>query len=374
MTPHDHHWMHYALNLAKRGQGAVEPNPMVGAVVVSANGELLSEGWHERYGEAHAEVNALAQCGGQALGSTLYVTLEPCCHFGKTPPCTDLILGSGIQRVVVAMRDPFPKVDGGGIMQLRAHGITVDVGLMADEAQKLNAPYLKLLQRNQPWIIGKWAMSLDGKIATRSGESQWISNATSRARVHELRGQVDAIIVGRGTVEADNPLLTARPAGPRIATRVVVTASGQLPANCQLLETANQVPVLIFTSAQGEQLLQNWAIAGAEIVTVPCHSESNSLDISAILRNLSQCGFTNVLVEGGAGLLGSFFAANAIDEVWAFVAPKVIGGNAAPSPVGGIGTGKLADAWQADESHQEILDGDWFIRSRSYQSITFSSS
>src|SRR4051794_5088755 len=214
MTGADHDWMRRALDLAERGRGFVEPNPVVGAVVVR-DGSLVGEGWHERYGEAHAEVNALSAAGEAARGATLYVTLEPCCHHGKTPPCTDTVLRAGVRRVVAAMLDPFPRVAGGGFAVLLAAGVDVAVGVCEAEARRLNAPYLTLLTHGRPHVHAKWAMTLDGKIATRTGQSQWISNEASRRRVHELRGRMDAVVVGIGTVLADDPMLTARPPGPR---------------------------------------------------------------------------------------------------------------------------------------------------------------
>src|SRR5262245_18558580 len=240
----DERWMRLALNLARRGQGFVEPNPMVGAVVVR-DGEKIAEGWHQRFGEAHAEVNALVQAGDATRGATLYVTLEPCCHRGKTPPCTDAVIQAGISRVFAAMADPFPQVAGGGIAKLRAAGIAVDVGVLEAEARALNAPYLTLLLKQRPYVHAKWGVPLDGKLATRTGQSKWISGEESRRRVHELRGRMDAIIVGAGTVRADDPLLTARPPGPRTAVRVVLTRRGEVPPGCQLLRTAREIPVLV---------------------------------------------------------------------------------------------------------------------------------
>ena len=233
--------MRHALTLAARGRGFVEPNPMVGAVVLDAAGQVAGEGWHRRFGEAHAEVHAFAQAGEKARGGTLVVTLEPCCHHGKTPPCTDAVLKSGVRRVVIAMADPFPKVAGGGVKILRDAGLDVTVGLCGPEAERLNAPYRKLLRTGRPWVHLKWAMTLDGKIATASGDSKWISGEESRGTVHALRGRVDAVIVGRGTVVLDDPLLTARPPGPRVATRVVLSASGDLPATGQLRDTAGEL-------------------------------------------------------------------------------------------------------------------------------------
>src|SRR5437763_1835513 len=200
--PDDERWMRHALALAVRGGGAVEPNPMVGAVVLDAHGRPAGEGWHRNFGGRHAEVFALDAAGVAARGGTLYVTLEPCCHHGKTPPCTDAVLRAGVQRVVAAMADPFPQVAGGGLKLLRDAGLDVTVGVCEAEARHLNAPYLKLLRTGRPWVSAKWAMSLDGKIATRTGDSKWISSKASRRRVHELRGRVDAVVVGARTVFA----------------------------------------------------------------------------------------------------------------------------------------------------------------------------
>lgn len=335
-------WMRYALLLAERGRGFVEPNPLVGAVVLDAKGQLTGQGWHERYGAAHAEVNALTEAGERAVGGTLIVTLEPCCHYGKTPPCTHAILRSGVKRVFAAMADPFPQVSGGGLAQLRDAGISVSVGVCEELARQQNAPYLKRIATGRPWVHVKWAMTLDGKIATRTGQSRWISCEESRRKVHELRGRMDAILVGRGTVEKDDPLLTARPAGPRVATRVVISASGQLPKNAELRTTARDAPVIVYTSDEGAGRLADWSSAGVEIVTLP--AERGLLCIDDILDNLGDRGMTNVLVEGGAGLLGAMLDSQAADEAHVFIASKLIGGKDAPSPVGGLGIALLSEA------------------------------
>jgi diaminohydroxyphosphoribosylaminopyrimidine deaminase/5-amino-6-(5-phosphoribosylamino)uracil reductase len=330
--------MRHALALAERGRGSVEPNPMVGAVVLDAAGQFAGEGWHQKFGGPHAEVFALTAAGERARGGTLVVTLEPCCHHGKTPPCTDAVLKAGVARVVAAMADPFPKVAGGGLSLLRNAGVQVEVGLCEAEAVALNAPYLKLLRTGRPWVHAKWAMSLDGKIATRTGDSKWISGEESRQRVHELRGRVDAILVGRGTVVADDPLLTARPAGPRVAARVVVSASGELPDRCQLRATARDVPVIVYTA--NAEKLAGWSADGAEVIAF----SDVPLPLDAVLTDLGRRRFTNVLVEGGAGLLGSVLDANAADEFHVFISPKLIGGSAALSPVGGTGAATMAGA------------------------------
>jgi diaminohydroxyphosphoribosylaminopyrimidine deaminase/5-amino-6-(5-phosphoribosylamino)uracil reductase len=315
--------------------------------VLDAAGQLVGEGWHQRFGEAHAEVNAFVQAGEKARGGTLIVTLEPCCHWGKTPPCTDAVLRSGVRRVVVATADPFPKVAGGGLQILRDAGIEVQVGLCEPEARRLNAPYLKLQHTGRPWVHLKWAMTLDGKIATRTGDSKWISGEASRRAVHELRGRVDAVIVGRGTVVADDPLLTARPPGPRVAIRVVLSASGELPDGCQLRATAREVPVVVFTAMGNEPKLSGWAADGCEVIGLPASDSGVSVD--AVLAELGRRRMTNVLVEGGAGVLGAFLDARAVDEFHVYVAPKLVGGVTSPSPVEGLGIDRIADAFRLAE-------------------------
>jgi diaminohydroxyphosphoribosylaminopyrimidine deaminase/5-amino-6-(5-phosphoribosylamino)uracil reductase len=344
-------WMRHALELAARGRGSVEPNPLVGAVVLDAAGKLAGEGWHQQFGGPHAEVFALDAAGERARGGTLVVTLEPCCHHGKTPPCTDRVLKSGVSRVVVAMADPFPKVDGGGLRVLRDAGVELTVGLCEREARRLNAPYLKLLRAARPWMHAKWAMTLDGRIATKTGDSKWVSGEESRRRVHQLRGTVDAILVGRRTVAADDPLLTARPPGPRVAARVVVSASGELPETCQLLTTAREAPVIVFTAPGNETKLSGWRSAGAEVV--PC------VGVDAILDDLGRRRFTHALVEGGAGLLGAFLDAGAVDEFHVFVAPKLAG--AGPSPAGGAGVERMNDALRVVEFTGERSGEDAYL-------------
>ena len=301
--------MRRALELAVRGQGFVEPNPMVGCVIAQG-AEIIGEGFHRRFGQAHAEVEALRIAGDRAAGATLYVTLEPCCHHGKTPPCTRAVLASGVRRVVVAARDPFPQVQGGGIAELQAAGVDVEVGLLEAEARRLNAPYLKLVETGRPWIIAKWAMTLDGKIATRTGESRWISNPQSREIVHELRGRVDAVVVGRGTAERDDPLLTARPPGPRTAVRVVLDTQASLGSDSQLVRTASEAPVLVAVGEESSPADRSrLRDAGCEVFV--CDGETHAARLDALLAELGRRRLTNVLVEGGGRLLGSLLDARA---------------------------------------------------------------
>jgi diaminohydroxyphosphoribosylaminopyrimidine deaminase/5-amino-6-(5-phosphoribosylamino)uracil reductase len=314
-----------ALELAERGRGWVEPNPLVGCVIVSAAGEVVGEGFHQRFGGPHAEVEALRVAGAHAAGGTVFVTLEPCCHFGKTPPCTQALIAAKVAQVFIATRDPFPQVNGGGIAELQHAGIRVSIGLLEAAARQQNAPFFKLVQFQQPWVIAKWAMTLDGKLATTTGSSQWISGEASRAVVHQLRGRVDAIMVGAGTVRADNPLLTARCEHQRVATRIVLDSHGQLASDSQLVRTANQVPVLVVTGpeASADNLLRLQQ-AGCEVLLLSPHDKQQRLQ--ALLTELARRRMTNVLVEGGGTLLGALFDLQAIDEVHAFIAPKLVGG------------------------------------------------
>jgi diaminohydroxyphosphoribosylaminopyrimidine deaminase/5-amino-6-(5-phosphoribosylamino)uracil reductase len=358
MSDADRQWMARALELAERGRGWVEPNPLVGAVLVR-DGRIVGEGWHPRYGEAHAEVNALAAAGETARAATLYVTLEPCCHHGKTPPCTDAVLRAGVRRVVAAMTDPFPQVAGQGTALLRAAGVEVEVGTGEAEARRLNAPYLKLLTTGRPYVHAKWAMTLDGKIATRTGDSKWISNEASRRRVHTLRGRMDAILVGIGTVLADDPLLTARPPGPRTPVRVVLDSRGRMPATCQLTRTARDAPVLVATAGAEAARLR---AAGCEVIGMT--TAGDRPDVGALLDELGRRRMTNVLVEGGSEVLGSFLDARAIDEVHVFIAPRLAGGAAARTAIGGAGVERIADALSLAEWRVELIDGDLYLHGR----------
>jgi diaminohydroxyphosphoribosylaminopyrimidine deaminase / 5-amino-6-(5-phosphoribosylamino)uracil reductase len=362
MTDIDHWHIRRALELAVNGQGYVEPNPMVGCVI-ARGAEIIGEGWHRRFGGPHAEIEALRLAGSRAMGTTMYVTLEPCCHFGKTPPCTKAIIEAGIKRVVVAQSDPFPQVSGEGLAELRAAGIVVEVGMLEAEAGRLNAPYLKLIQIGRPWIIAKWAMSLDGKMATASGESRWISNEKSRAVVHKIRGRMDAIIVGRETALRDDPLLTARPPGMRTALRVVLDTRASLSSESQLVRTANQIPVLVAVGKQApssnRRQLQD---AGCEVFE--CQGETHIDRLHSLLEELGRRRMTNVLVEGGGKVLGSLLDARQIDEVHVFIAPKLIGGSGAGAPFTGVGIVQMAYVLCIDTPVVENLGGDVYIHGR----------
>lgn len=355
----DDKFMSRAIELAARGEGSVEPNPLVGCVIVK-DGVIIGEGWHRQFGGPHAEVEALQACRGDVAGATLYVSLEPCCHTGKTPPCTESILRARIGRVVVAQRDPFPAVAGHGLEQLRRGGLQVEVGVMQQAAAQLNAPYLTLVQQGRPWVIAKWAMTLDGKIATRTSHSRWISNEQSRAVVHRLRGRVDAIMVGRRTAVADDPLLLADTPGPRTATRIVADTQAALPTRCRLVASAHSAPVLVAAGAavdpQRRHALEQ---AGCEVLA--CPGADAGARLQSLLHELGRRRMTNLLVEGGGQLLGSLFDLHVVDEVHVFVAPKIIGGQTAPGPVAGQGAELIPSVPGLLHPHIEVLDQDVYI-------------
>jgi diaminohydroxyphosphoribosylaminopyrimidine deaminase/5-amino-6-(5-phosphoribosylamino)uracil reductase len=355
-----------ALMLALRGEGLVEPNPMVGCVI-ARDGEVIGEGFHKAFGYPHAEAMALEAAGDQARGATIYVSMEPCCHQGKTPPCTQALIQSGVGRVVVAMEDPFPQVAGQGIAELRAAGIPCDVGILAAEARRVLAPYLKRVTTGRPWVIAKWAMTLDGKLATRSGDSQWISSEASRAVVHQMRGRVDAVIVGSGTAKKDDPLLTARPMDrtdlKRLATRIVVDSAATLSLDSRLVQSADDVPVLLAVSTRAsDSKCRQLADAGVEILC--CPGDAHEVRICALLDELGRRQMTNVLVEGGSRMLGTLFDLGVVDEVHAFIAPKIAGGVTAPSPVGSAGVDRMADALSLTDITIQELGGDVYVHGR----------
>ena len=352
----DENWMRKAIDLAFRGQGHVEPNPMVGCVLVRDN-QLVAEGWHQHYGGDHAEVDAIAKAAGAARGATAYVTLEPCCHHGKTPPCIDALIQAGVARVVVAQVDPFGDVSGKGIAALQRAGILTEVGILEAEAKILNAPYLYRIQHGLPWVIAKWAMTLDGRIATRMGNSQWISNETSRQRVHQIRSRMDGIMVGIGTALADDPLLTPRPATGRRPTRIVADTNARLPFDSKLVQSTDEYPCLVAVGpGADESRCRELTSLGCEIWQGQKEEADDRL--KNLLSNLSDRGMTNLLVEGGGHLLGSLFDQGLVCEAHIFIAPLIAGGRDAISPIGGIGIEQLADAPRFSVTNFEELEGD----------------
>jgi diaminohydroxyphosphoribosylaminopyrimidine deaminase/5-amino-6-(5-phosphoribosylamino)uracil reductase len=351
--------MRRALQLAELGRGRTSPNPLVGAVVLDAGGTLVGEGFHARAGEAHAEVGALRQAGERARGGTLVVTLEPCCHHGRTPPCSEAVIAAGIARVVLALRDPNPRVAGGGIERLRAAGIEVIEGVLEAEARVLNAPFLHRLATGRPLGILKWAMSLDGRTALPNGASQWISGPEAREWVHRLRAECDAVIVGGGTVRADDPLLTSRGRRAPEPLRVVLSRSLDLPAAARLWAT-DAAPTLVAHGPQaptehGERL----DALGVERL------ELAACEPAPLLEALAARGCNQVLWECGAELAAAALRQGCVQRIAAVTAPKLLGGQAARTPLGDLGLTHLAQAPPWREIAAEPLGNDrlWVLES-----------
>ncbi len=365
----DQKMMRLALQLARRGRGRVEPNPLVGAVLCRGR-RIVGRGWHGEFGGPHAEINALRMAGGKARGGTLYVTLEPCGHHGKTGPCTEAILAASLQRVVVAMVDPNPLVCGRGIRRLRNAGMEVCTGVCQVEAQRLNRPFVKWITTGRPYVILKWAQTIDGCVESR-GKSQWISSAASRGLVHRLRGHVDAVMVGIGTVLQDDPRLTARPKKAadlrRIPRRVILDSDCRLPLTSRLARSARSVPVSVFYrrgSGRAAVLRRKRLEShGVQCLAVAPASEGG-LDIRQVLQRLGGMGCTNLLVEGGPKVLGAFFQARLADEAWVFIAPHLYGDAGGRRPVEGIAPGVVAGIRSAEIEQVRRIGKDILLRLR----------
>ena len=349
-------FMHRALQLAWQGRGYVEPNPMVGCVLVR-DGVVIGQGFHERFGQAHAEVRAIADCisrGNDPAGSTAFVTLEPCCHTGKTGPCTEALLAAKIARVVGAMVDPDERVSGKGFDRLRSAGVAVEVGLCEALARQLNEPFIKRVTTGLPWVICKWAQTIDGRIASRTGDSRWVSGEESRRAVHQLRARVDAVIVGIGTALADDPLLTARNVRVRrVAQRIVVDPGLRLPVSSQLVRTArSDGAVTVLTSENAitsrHEVATQLRDAGVEVVALPLWEQGGygrTLSLQAWLsQQCSERSVQNVLVEGGAGLIGSLLAQGLVDRALVHVSPKLLGDERAIGAVRGFDRARMDEA------------------------------
>lgn len=357
--------MRRALAIARQGIGRVEPNPAVGAVVVDDGLQLIAEGFHQRCGEGHAEVNAIAAAGARTQGAQLFVTLEPCSHHGKTPPCADAVIAAGFRRVVIGCSDPAPHTAGRGIARLRAAGVEVVVDVCRQEAEYLIAPFRRLITTGLPWVHAKWAMTLDGRIAASTGHSKWISSAASRAEVHRLRGRMDAIITGAGTVRADDPLLTARPAGSRTPLRVVVDSDGRsVLVDGQLMSSLNEAPLLICVreAVADSDHLQQLVDLGAEIFVVA--GDDRQQQLNQLVAELGRRQLTNVLLEAGSGLMGGCFDQKLVDEVHVFVAPKIVGGQTAMSPVGGTGLSQIPELGSLSDVTVRHFGNDVLIEGR----------
>ncbi|MHC4860302.1 MAG: bifunctional diaminohydroxyphosphoribosylaminopyrimidine deaminase/5-amino-6-(5-phosphoribosylamino)uracil reductase RibD [Planctomycetota bacterium] len=339
----DRKFMARAIELAARGRGRVEPNPVVGAVVVR-DGSIVGEGHHARFGGDHAEVAALRAAGADAAGATLYVTLEPCAHRGKTPPCADAVLEAGVTRVVIAARDPNPRTAGKGPARLREAGLELSEGVLEAESRALNAPYERHRGSGLPWTIAKWAMSADGKIGDVDGGSRYITGPEARRLVHEIRGAVDAVVVGIGTVLADDPDLSPREGAPTCdPVRVVLDSRLRTPSTSVLVRSARERPTWLVTGEDPDvEAARRLEGEGCRVLTVP--RGDRGLDLTAAFRTLFREGRERVLLEGGGEVHASAFLAGVVHQVMAFMAPIVLGGSAAPSPLGGSGLRRISEA------------------------------
>ncbi|AGY57364.1 bifunctional diaminohydroxyphosphoribosylaminopyrimidine deaminase/5-amino-6-(5-phosphoribosylamino)uracil reductase RibD [Gloeobacter kilaueensis] len=351
----DEQWMERCLVLAERAWGRTSPNPLVGAVIVK-EGVAVGEGFHPKAGEPHAEVFALRAAGDEARGATLYVNLEPCNHRGRTPPCTEAILAGGIRRVVVGMIDPNPLVAGSGIERLRSAGLEVTVGVLAERCQKFNEVFSHWITTGRPFGVLKYAMTLDGKTATRTGHSFWVSGEAARARVHRLRALYDATIVGGNTVRLDDPQLTVRLAEGRDPLRVVLSRSLQLPVSARLWQEQDKAPTLVFTTAEADPTVRaQLERLGVEVEAMP------ELTPAAVLAVLARRRCTSVLWECGGTLAWSALRDGSVQKVMSFVAPALIGGAAAFTPVAGAGFEKMHEAIRLERLIAEPVGADWLL-------------
>lgn len=350
-------YMNLALDLAKKGEGKVSPNPLVGAVIVKDN-KIISYGYHKCFGKKHAEINAIENAKTSIKGATMYVTLEPCSHFGKTPPCAKRIIEEGISTVYVATKDPNKKVSGKGIQMLKNAGINVHVGLCKDEAIKLNEVFNKYIVSKEPFIISKYAMSLDGKIATKIGDSKWISSKSSREHSHKLRNKYSAILVGINTIINDNPMLNCRLENSSDPYKVIVDTNLKTPIDSNIVKI-NPEKTIIFTSnnkdLNNEVLLKN---KGVNIITTNSYAEVN---LNELYFKLGELGIDSVLVEGGGEIHYSFLKENLVDKLLVYIAPIIIGGKNAKTPVEGDGIEYIKDKFSFNFKNIKTIDSDIFI-------------
>ena len=355
--------MRQAIDLAEKGRGHVEPNPLVGCLIIKDN-EIIGQGYHEKFGGPHAEVNALNHCSESPEGAIAIVTLEPCCHYGKTPPCVDALIDAKIQKVIIGLKDPNPQVDGGGIAKLAEAGIKVSSGLLSEAVATQNAAFIKSIKTGMPWVIAKYAMTLDGKIATQTGDSKWISNDACRQQVHLQRSRIDAIVVGSETVKQDDPALTARPAesesaGPRNPLRVILDSKASLSATSQVVVTARETPTLVVvdTNLSDPSKLNELKQAGVEILST---DEGYVNRINRLLLELGSRKMQNVVVEGGGGVHGEFLQADQVDEINLYLAPRLIGSGRQPFRFPELE--KVADGRSLEFVEIRELGGNLFIR------------
>lgn len=353
----DEMYMERALALAAKGRGTTTPNPMVGAVIVK-DGRIIGEGYHIRAGEGHAEVNAFKNATEDVTGATMYVTLEPCSHYGKTPPCADKIVEKKIGRVVVGALDPNPLVAGRGIEKIRNAGIPVITGILAEKSVALNEVFMKYIVTKRPFVVLKAAMSLDGKIATAEGESQWISCEASREEVHRLRHELTGIMAGIGTVQADDPMLNCRIPGGKQPIRIIVDSHLQIPENSKLVSSAKEYPLIVATVENSDAVKKERLEAcGAQIVEMPADPDGH-VDLNILMERLGEMKIDSILLEGGGRLAEGALQAGIVDKVQFYIAPMLIGGENAKTPVEGRGISALSKAWHISDWKAETIGND----------------
>ncbi|MBN1318080.1 MAG: bifunctional diaminohydroxyphosphoribosylaminopyrimidine deaminase/5-amino-6-(5-phosphoribosylamino)uracil reductase RibD [Anaerolineales bacterium] len=345
LTNHPQEYMMRVLQLAERGRGRTSPNPMVGAVIVK-DGQIVGEGYHPKAGQPHAEIFALRAAGEKARGGTLYVNLEPCCHYGRTPPCTQAIIRAGISEVHFSMLDPNPQVAGKGAAELEAAGIRTVIGERQEQAHELNEVFIHWMATGMPFVVAKFGMSLDGKIATRTGDSRWITNTESRTYTHTLRDQLDAILVGADTVIIDDPMLTTRLDKDDVKhpLRIVLDSKGRIPIDARILDSALPGKTIV-ASTEVVAVERRQALAEKGIELLVCPEDDGRVDIKSLLVKLGSRQITSLLVEGGGTMMASFLEKGLVNKMLSIIAPLIIGGDA-PTPVGGLGVDRLADAWR----------------------------
>lgn len=341
----DREYMERALSLAVKATGWTNPNPLVGAVIVK-DGRIIGEGYHHRKGEPHAERNAIASLTESAEGATIYVTLEPCCHHGLTPPCTEALIENKIGKVIIGSRDPNPKVAGKGVLQLREAGIEVIEDFMIEECDAINEVFLHYITTNTPYVVVKYAMTADGKIATRTGESKWVTGEEARHVVHEMRNKYMGIMVGIGTVLADDPMLNARIEGARDPFRIICDSNLRIPMDCQIVKTAGDIRTIVACAGGDAAKRAELTAAGVEIIE--CPDENGRVDLKKLMEVLGSMKIDSVLIEGGGELNFSALEAGIVNEVAAFVAPKIWGGREAKTPVEGVGVELPADGTEME--------------------------
>lgn len=353
--------MRMALELARKGKGWTTPNPLVGAVIVKG-GRIIGQGYHQKYGQPHAEVNAIASAKEDVTGATLYVTLEPCSHFGKTPPCSDLLIDKNIKRVVVGTLDPNPLVAGKGIERLRNNGIEVVTGVLEEESQKLNEIFIKYIVTKEPFVVMKNAMSLDGKIATVTGESQWISGESSRKQVHSLRHELAGIMVGIETIIKDDPQLTSRTLNSRNPIRIVVDSQLRIPIASKVLTQQDKAKTIVATTKRANnEKLDTLKQMGIEVIVIKVKCER--VDLRELMKVIGAKGIDSILLEGGANLNFSALEEGIVDKIQSYIAPKIIGGKEAKTAVEGAGIQLLKNAFKIDRMTPVMVGEDLFVES-----------